>query len=198
MFFDCRCLVCDDLDPDPVCARCESRLLPARSHEPVRARFLLNDDLRQVLVALKYRRERRVAAWAARQIAPLLPGDPDAICWVPATPERLRWRGYDQSAEIARLVARSLAVPARRLLGRSRHDTRQTGRNRQERTSGPRLWARSTPPSLVVLIDDVTTTGSTLAAAERTLIDAGADRVIPVVLAAAPLRTQLGPADRSK
>lgn len=193
MFFERRCVVCGDQD-GPVCRACgESfvRTPTGRSTSVVRSVFELNDDLRPVLVALKYRRERRLANWAAEQVAALVPQAADALCWVPATPERVRWRGYDQATEIAMSVGRQLDMPVRGLLRRGRHDQRQTGQSRHDRSDGPDLSLSERPPGLVVVIDDVVTTGSTLATAEQVLRAGGAERVVPVVLAAAPRHTQL-------
>ncbi len=139
-----------------------------------------------MIVALKYRRERRLAHWVGDQLVPLVPALIDAITWVPATPERVRWRGYDQSQEIATHVARSLGVPCERLLGRTSRDQRQTSRTRHERAQGPQLFARAPADGLVAVIDDVVTTGATVATAQAVLRSSGSALVVPVVLAATP------------
>lgn len=191
MFFERRCVVCDDPD-GPVCVVCERSFVRRPETSLARGAFVLDDRLRPVLVALKYRRERRLADWAGAMVAPLVPRGADVICWVPATPERLKWRGYDQAAEIARAVGRRTRVPVKGLLTRANGDQRQTGQSRSERSAGPDLTARCPTSDLVVLIDDVVTTGATLGRATQALRAAGTERVVPVVLAAAPLRTPLG------
>ena len=191
MFFECRCAVCDSA-PGPVCDACAAGLAPGPRNDVVRAAFVLDDAARAIVVALKYRRERRLARWVASTLAPLVPALVDTVTWVPATPERVKWRGYDQSGEIAGELARLLGVPAQRLLTRQRGDHRQTSRNRLERAAGPQLGICRPADGLVVVVDDVVTTGATIAKAQAVLSRSGANRAIPVVFAATP-RWDQGP-----
>ncbi|MEM7095584.1 MAG: phosphoribosyltransferase family protein [Actinomycetota bacterium] len=188
MFFERLCAVCAGA-AGPVCDDCGQRLRPARhSRSDVpRAAFVLDAASRPVITALKYRGERWLAGWAGAAIVDLVPRLADAICWVPATPERVRWRGYDQGREIAREVGRTTGVPSARLLSRDPRDHRQTSRTRAERRHGPTLRAQGDVPSFVVLVDDVVTTGATLRTAADALRAGGADRVVAVAVAATPL-----------
>ena len=195
MFFECRCVVCD-FEPGPVCAACAARFHAAPPAGEVRASFALDDAFRPVVVALKYRRERRLARWAAAHMAPMVPTLADTITWVPATPDRVAWRGYDQSREIAVELARLAGIPARRLLVRARCDERQTARNRMDRARGPQVHGRPTG-GLVVVVDDVVTTGATMATAHTALVQAGALHTVPLVLAATP-RWDQGPMRRAE
>ena len=103
----------------------------------------------------------------------------DVVTWCPASPTGRRARGYDQSELLARAVAHRLDLPARRLLRRERRDRAQTRRDRTGRLVGPRLRPARTLPRrpVVLLIDDVTTTGTTLRSAAAILHRAGAGRV---------------------
>jgi predicted amidophosphoribosyltransferase len=107
---------------------------------------------------------------------------------VPAAAAHRRERGFDQGQLLARAVARKLpGVPARRLLDRQPGPA-QTGRDRAERLIGPTLalhrGARST--GTVVLLDDVRTTGASLATGAAILRTAGAQRVVAATIAATP------------
>ncbi len=79
-----------------------------------------------------------------------------------------------------------LGRPVARLL--VRHDAvHQTGRTRAERLEGPTLVARpGVVDQRIVLLDDVHTTGSTLSAGVRALIETGASIVHVRVLAVVP------------
>lgn len=191
MFFERRCVVCGE-GADLVCASCTARLRPLepRSGADRRSCFELEPTIREVVAALKYRRERRLANWAAERLAALVPRNADMVTWCPATPSRERRRGFDQGRELARAVAGCTGLPLRRLLRRSAGDGRQTGRTRDERAFGPSLMPVGHPGQLVVLVDDITTTGATLDAAQRVLFGAGADRVVAVTLAATPRRAR--------
>jgi len=151
-----------------------------------RVGFALDDRSRPIVAALKYRRERRIAGWAASALADHVPRLADAITWIPSTPARRRSRGFDQAAELARSLGSATSVPTLGLLERDRSDERQTGRSRRERLRGPALHVRRPAPPFVVVVDDVVTTGSSMRAAARILRDAGAERVVGVALTATP------------
>lgn len=100
----------------------------------------------------------------------------DLVTWCPASPATRRRRGYDQSELLARAVAHRLRLPARRTLRRERRDPPQTERDRTGRLVGPALRpaARLRHRPVVLLIDDVATTGTTLHTAAAVLRGAGA------------------------
>lgn len=145
---------------------------------------------REIVAALKYRRERRLAEFVAQALAAITPAGADLLTWVPATPARVRRRGFDQAEEIANAVAKLTAIPIRRSLRRGRRDSRQTERTRVERAAGPDLShvPEASSSGLVVVIDDVVTTGATLGVCRRVLVAAGASRVVGVTFAATPKR----------
>lgn len=106
---------------------------------------------------------------------------PTAVTWVPTTPGRRRDRGYDQSYLLARATARRLGVPCRRLLRRTGHA--QEGLDAAARRAGPQLSALRSLHGPVLVVDDVVTTGATLAAAAAVLRAAGAPEVYAAALA---------------
>jgi ComF family protein len=113
---------------------------------------------------------------------------------VPLARERLRERGYNQSWELARRLARALALEARAdALFRVRDTGHQLGLHRAARGANlqgafvvtPRhaAWVRG---ACIALVDDVLTTGATARAAARTLRAAGAREVQVWVVARTP------------
>lgn len=146
---------------------------------------------RQVLLGLKYRNHRAVAgALAAHLVRCWAPGEVDIVTWAPTSGARARGRGFDQAELLARAVARELGVPCRRMLYRS-HGQPQTGRTRDGRLQGPGYRGRSPRRGLrVLLVDDVVTTGATLAAACEALQRAGVAEVVAVAAAATPAHRQ--------
>ncbi len=118
----------------------------------------------------------------------------DGIVGVPRHRSRVREQGGDPVHELARALARASARPLwSRALRRTRATPPQTGLGHAERRRNVRGSFAARPGSLrgrsVLLLDDVTTTGATLAEARRALRAAGARRVVPVALAATPPHT---------
>ena len=111
------------------------------------------------------------------------------VTWVPSSPTRRRERGFDPAELLARAVARRLGLRTRRLLRRL-DDEPQTTRTREGRLTGPRMAARrGRVPGVVLVVDDVCTTGSTLRVAATALRAGGAVSVVAAVatvVAAAP------------
>jgi len=114
---------------------------------------------------------------------------PDLVVPVPPHRQSLRARGFHASGLLAGSVARARHVPLRtRALVAIRDTASQTGLGRAARRRNV-LGAFSAPfplPPRVWLVDDVVTTGSTLAEAARQLRRAGAKEVVGVCIAATP------------
>jgi predicted amidophosphoribosyltransferase len=102
---------------------------------------------------------------------------------------RFRWRGYNQAALLADVVAANLGVPHEPLLTRTRYTGTQVGRDaiaRREAVDGAFAADSTVVNGLrVLLIDDVVTTGSTLMACADALNDMGALSVIAACVASA-------------
>lgn len=192
MLLDSGCVVCSSL-PGPVCGRCAGRLklsapVTVSGVDRCRAYAELDETSRAIIVALKYRGQRRVAHWLGEQAWSLVPRAADAIAWVPASPARRRQRGFDQAEQFARALSRRTDVPCVRLLGRSGGDSQQTGQSRSDRLSGPRIEAIRSCPRFVVVVDDVVTTGSSMRVAAAALRSSGTHRVVALAAAVTPDR----------
>jgi len=128
----------------------------------------------------------------ARLIQLRAPAVPDLVIPVPMRPTRLRQRGFNQSVELARIVARLLGRPMRQnALLKLRETSPQSSLGRRGRLDNLKgAFAAQTDLSgkHILLVDDVMTTGATLAACAKACRDAGARCLDAFVLARA-LRT---------
>lgn len=178
------------LDGETLCAAC---LTKPPAFDAARAILAYDEKSRSAILALKHADRLDLvpgfARWLGRSGRPLLE-ESDVVVPVPLHPFRLWRRRYNQSAELARRLARDFKLTyAPSVLVRSR-PTRSQGvvvsakarrRNvlgafkvpRPERVAGKRI----------LLLDDVLTTGATAEACARALKRAGAAKVQVLVLA---------------
>lgn len=150
--------------------------------------------IRRAVHALKYAGDRRVARplgeAVGRRWARAGAGG-ELLVPVPASPDRVRDRGYDQARLLADAAGTVLRLPAVPALVRTRTTTAQFDLDRGARAGNVRAAFRVVPDQgetavrgrWVVLIDDVATTGATLAASAEALLAAGAMGVSAVTVA---------------
>ena len=116
----------------------------------------------------------------------------DVVCAVPLHLKRRLERGYNQSALIAKGVAKQLDVPYQPLLSRVRATRQQARLSREERLENVmnafQVRSRVRVPASVLLIDDVVTSGATTQACVVALKQAGARQVFVATVARAPLK----------
>ena len=204
------CAACRDELPTLVqaCQRCALPLPPAAAtcarclQRPpaftcARAAWHYAFPVAQLLQRFKYQRDlaagRTLAQLAAVQLAPLLAAQesrPDLLLPVPLHWRRYWQRGFNQAQLIAAEFGRQWELPVHPGLLRKRSASaaqQQLGRAQRLRNLQQSFFLRRPLPGLHVgLVDDVITTGATLEAASRTLLDAGASRVSAFALARTP------------
>lgn len=113
----------------------------------------------------------------------------DALVPVPSTRRRNRERGYDPAVLLADEAGRRLDTPRRALLSRTRETPPQSSLSaagRRANVEGAFAASRGARGGVLVLVDDVVTTGATLFAAASALRAEGAREVRALVLARTP------------
>jgi len=175
----------------------------------VRSAAWLDEGARQAVHGLKYGGFPRIAddlAAAMGSVRPTTDGSL-ALIPIPLARRRLRERGYNQSEKLARALARQWRIPVLvDVLVRTRETATQTALTPDTRlanvagafgvrnvefgmrngTAGINSAFRI-PNFTFVLVDDVFTTGATLAEAARALEQAGARRIYGVTFARATI-----------
>jgi predicted amidophosphoribosyltransferase len=189
---------------EPVCDSCARTLrAPPVSPPPAGvdrwlAPFAYEGVARELVARVKYWRTRATVPWLATNMARLVVAasadiDVGVATWAPTTAPRRHARGFDHAEILARAVARELGLRARPTL-RRRPGPPQTGRPAVARRAGPQFDARhGVVPARVLLVDDVATTGATIAAAADALRRAGASSVIAVTAARTPRPGRVSP-----
>ena len=138
-------------------------------------------SLRAIVHALKYDGRRQLARPLGERLAEtgdsVLKGA-DVIVAVPLHRSRRRARGFNQAAEIARHLGPPVTPALRRLRATpSQTDLPAARRHANVRDAFALARGASVAGATVVLVDDVSTTGATLEACARVLLDAGAREV---------------------
>lgn len=181
-------------DPDGHRLDCDDCMARPRPWDEGRAALVYRDRARDLVLALKHGDRPEIARpaglWLARAARPFL-RDGMLIAPVPLHWSRLLRRRYNQSALLAQALARQTGLPhCPDLLVRHRRTAALDGKgvaDRFEMVSGairahPRRRHRMAGRT-VVLVDDVMTSGATLAACATACLDAGAAKVHILTLA---------------
>ncbi|MBU1049547.1 ComF family protein [Candidatus Bipolaricaulota bacterium] len=140
----------------------------------------------------KFEKEVAVGNWLGRQMAATLMRQQelhhfDAVTYVPMTRKDRRARGFNQAEILARVIARQLDLPLKRLLTKSRNTRLQSQLTAAQRKTNLQDAFRLLPFDCerVLLVDDIFTTGSTIEECARTLKRGGAQTVVAAAIARA-------------
>lgn len=179
---------------DVTCRRCRKRRLPL---ETIRSPYRFGGELAVALRRLKYGERpdlaRQLAPLYARELLTAL-GGCDLAIPIPMHWRRRTRRGYNQAQLLLRWATgfglrRHVAPAALRRIRATAPQAGLSGRERRANLSGafavPRRARRRITGARVLLVDDVVTTGTTMAAAARALRQAGAAAVVGFAVARA-------------
>jgi ComF family protein len=150
---------------------------------------------RAMVRALKFRGATLAAGTMAAQIAVAAPPRVLArgvLVPAPLHSRRLRRRGFNQAERLAVALGRRTGLRVHDCLRRSGPARTQVGRDRGQRLSGVHGTVTVAPgtrlPRRAIVVDDVVTTGATLAACAAALSEGGAGEVVAVAYARTPGR----------
>lgn len=197
------CPVCGDLLPLPpspagpspagdsaLCANCRQR---PPAFQELRSYGVFQGPLRKAIHRLKYQKDVGMGEALSKHLIELynhLKWEIDWITPVPLNKTRERERGYNQSGLLGRPLAYAVQKPYRPdVIKRSRNTHSQVGLNAAERQKNVEdafsIRTDQVRGKVILIVDDVATTGSTINACARALRDAGASAVYGLTLARA-------------
>ncbi len=120
----------------------------------------------------------------------------DVVTWTPVSRKRFKKRGYDQAELLARSACQSWNTKPVRLLWKVKDNPAQSGlETAAQRRANVQDVYKAAPEARgqrILLIDDICTTGSTLASCARTLFDAGAASVLCASVASTGKSVEFG------
>jgi ComF family protein len=210
LFFPSICVLCDarlEADRKVVCVPCFNHILKYQSTNSFTDKhfdrlFILyefDENMRILIHLLKYNHFLKLAEYFAKQAldyySDLSKYQYSALVPVPLHKIRLRERGYNQSAVLAKHIGRHINLGImEHYLFRKRNTPSQTHLNKDERERNVAA-AFVAPVELsgerILLVDDVITTGSTANACASALKNAGADRVDVFALVNLVIKTDI-------
>jgi ComF family protein len=176
-------------DANGVCAVCRAD----RPHfHALRAWAVFDDPVRKALHRLKYRRDVALGDALAAQMLQYvreLNWDIDTIVPIPLGRQRQKERGYNQVGMIAKPLALALDIEfAPNALARRKETRSQVGLSKQERrenVDGAFQASAGVSGKTILVLDDVSTTGSTLSSSAEALLASGAKNVYALTVARA-------------
>jgi ComF family protein len=153
--------------------------------------LLYKDQARQLILELKFQGKLRNARLLAKLFLEQLPANepPEVLIPVPLHPKRLRERGYNQSLELARELAKLMAIPLDiQSTRRNRYTERQADlplKDKKGNVKNAFEVIGNLKTRHIAIIDDVMTSGHTVNEFARALKQSGAERVDIWVMARA-------------
>lgn len=190
--FPVQCFVCKK-NHDVLCRDCLRSILPPLDtpHHFISSRYSYKDTrIKRVVHAIKFFHRKDLLTPISQELATLLPEKANGWILVPIPMPHLRrmLRGYNQSELLATKLSEMSDIPIdTSLLKKKSSPPRQVrARNKKERLRNQKNTFRCTKNVTglnIILIDDVTTTGSTLFEARKILLSGGARSVIAITIA---------------
>lgn len=198
MLFPPICVFCLCYSRDTVCADCREALITSCRQAEAGDTVYIGERLFCYAKYMGILRDRFIdykfgkTLWLGRCFGEMMyeaffqalcVSPPDVVTYVPVSRKRFRERGFDQSREMAAAFAKRLRVPCLALLLCRNTGGQQSGLHRNQRFAEAegRFCIRGEKENIkgkrVLLIDDIFTTGATLNACTKLLLDAGASAV---------------------
>ena len=218
LIYPARCPICDEIEQRQLhlCENCEKETerikerctgcgCPKNScicHKNqfslgLSSPFLYKDKLRIAIHRFKFGDEPELAKYFGKEVAECVKEEFgevmfDIVTCVPQTKRKRRKRGYNQSALLAKEIAKRLSLPFDELLLIKTRDTADQHdlKGKARITNLKNAFAADKPDAVkgktILLCDDIKTTGATLNECRKTLLESGAEAVYCATIAVTP------------
>ena len=162
-------------------------------HEGAVSSLRYEENVREAILRYKFNGHYWLAdvfgELMAETVSMQLAGRFDVITWAPISRKRRRQRTYDQAELLAKAVGKTLDFPVVQCLSKTKHTKTNSSlgdeKERRANVSGVYEALAGIEGKRILLIDDIYTTGSTLAECAKTLMTAGAESVVCATFARA-------------
>lgn len=183
------CIYCGEpIRSGSICTRCKQQ---TPNFSKLRSLAYYSGPLREAIVSLKYHRNIGLGSFFAPALCEIIVNEKwniDLITAIPLSANRKKERGYNQAEIIAKPIARTMNLPySDKSVYRNKHTSSQVGLSVKERQLNMKDAFKADPNVVkdksILLIDDVATTGATMDACAKALLDAGCRQVFGLTLA---------------
>ncbi|WP_042471072.1 ComF family protein [Bacillus ndiopicus] len=166
--------------PPVICERCEAKF--ERTHyttEELTTIFYYNDAMKNFLRQYKFSQDIILAKVFRQELNKLLRNRSETIVPIPMNPLKKKERTFAHIDELLHAAE----IPYEHLLEKTTTET-QVGKSKLQRQQVAPLFSctKELAAKHYILIDDIVTTGTTIAHAKKALLDAGAESVTAIVL----------------
>lgn len=197
LIFPPRCEVCRKGSEEALCSECFGQIQFMKPQLGIFSASVYDGVLRDALHRFKFQKRKNLAEPLGVLLVKYLSHTPalpleefDCIVPVPLHRRRQRQRGYNQAELLARVISKYYEVPVVSALERTKDTHPQFDLPREERLTNVKGAFKVSDPKAVynkkiILLDDIFTTGSTIAECSKTLKIAGARGVEVLTLSRA-------------
>ncbi|MBI5078442.1 ComF family protein [Candidatus Saganbacteria bacterium] len=197
LVFPPACEVCRRSGEEVLCSGCFSQVKFMKPHMGIYSVSVYGGVVKEALHRFKFQKRKRLAeplgvllVKYASQVISLRREEVDCIVPVPLHRLRQRQRGYNQAELLASVVGRYYEIPTENALERIKNTHPQFDLPKEERCMNVAGAFKVSMPEAVynrkiLLLDDIYTTGSTVAECSKALKNAGARQVSVLTLSRA-------------
>ncbi len=209
MLFPPRCIFCNEIVPigSCICKKCDDKIFLLDDIQTAKvenesfhgicvAPYLYEDKIQELIVNFKFYHKPQYGTFFGNKLAEAvcdkgMESMCEVVVSVPISKERLKERGYNQSELIAKKTAEYLGVPYINCMIKTKHNSEQHClhlKDRKENVKGVYELEENKhiTNKKVLLVDDIVTTGYTLAECASVLMEHGAKEVLCGAVACRP------------